>query len=36
MVHGEQLAEDLAFDLFDKVIDGISIYEASLFSVVGV
>jgi hypothetical protein len=36
MVHGEQLAEDLAFDLFNKVIDSISINEATLFSVVGV
>ena len=33
MVHGEQLAEDLAFDLFDKVIDGITIDKCSFFCI---
>ena len=36
IVEGDQLAEDLAFHLFDEIVDGIAIDEASLLGVMSV
>lgn len=36
MIQGKKLAENLALNLFHEVINGISIYKSSFFSIMGV
>ena len=36
MIECKQFAEDLAFDLFDKIIDGVAVNEGPFLGVVGV
>lgn len=36
VVHGEELAKDLTFDLLHKIIDGVSIDERSFFCIMSV